>query len=73
MLAVTAVGAVVVGGWFEFNLWSEWQNVERVEFNPTAARERLATPASAPVSPDDSRRDSHGHFRSARSATRKES
>ena len=56
LLGVTAIviGAAVLayGGWTGYHLWADWQRVERVDFNPSAARARLAAAPSPPASPE---------------------
>jgi len=49
---VTGAAVLAYGGWFGYHLWADWQSVERVDFNPSAARERLAQAPTPPASPE---------------------
>ena len=49
---VTGASVLAYGGWLGFNLWADWRSVERVDFNPAAARERIAETPTPPASPD---------------------
>ena len=55
LLAVAGIGVgaalLAYGAWSGYELWAGWQSVERVDFNPAAARERLAALPSPPASP----------------------
>ena len=56
LLAVAGIGVgaavLAYGGWFGYHVWAGWQSVERVDFNPVAARERLAKVLAPPASPE---------------------
>jgi len=49
---ITCAAVLAYGGWFGYHLWAGWQSVERVDFNPAAARERLAEVQAPPASPE---------------------
>ncbi|NIA26347.1 MAG: hypothetical protein GWP04_12445 [Gammaproteobacteria bacterium] len=53
-----AAGIIIVaaglayGGWYGYQLWAGWQSVERVDFDPSAARVRLAALSAPAASPE---------------------
>ncbi|MBK5268362.1 MAG: LCP family protein [Acidimicrobiia bacterium] len=49
---ITVVAGLAYGGWFGYQLWADWRDVERVAFDPGEARERLDALSALPASPD---------------------